>query len=594
AGEPEGQGGDGSEIGENVRDAKGTTTAPFRAAIYLRVSSQGQVKTDYDPQGNSIPSQRAACIQRAKEIGAVIVDEYVEPGRSAKELEKRAAFQDMRRRIKTKKDVDYVIVYAFNRAFRNAADRAVVSKEFRKAGARIIATNLVLEDTPESEMIEGIMSYVDEYRIKADGKDIAYKMGEKIKRGGTVTVAKLGYKNVRVDIDGRKVADIALDEERAPFILQMFELYATGRYGYYDLQEIMTERGLRTRPTARFPKPGPISIHSIGRILRDHYYCGWVTHEGIEHKGRHPAIVHEALFQRVQHVLDAERGGGTRNRVHKHPLKGRVWCDRCGKRLLIAKANGNGGTYYYFFCTGRQNKSCTLPYLPVAEKSGVEAAVTQHYKDVRLDADFRAEVSAMTEAALTDELDTNEQLRRELSTRLTRLDAKETALVSYIGDPDWPREKLSAQMQEVRREQEGVRRQLGDIQAALSAGREVLLRGMKLLTTPDRIYDEGSDVVRAVLTKAIFTRLYLDADEERRVSVAAHELAEPFDALVPAQTAWRHTAASEQATTGTAGRGMPTAGLGSIRGRYSLMGAPASDDQDVVRLLAAIFERSWF
>lgn len=92
------------------------------------------------------------------------------------------------------KDVDYVIVYAFNRAFRNAADRAVVSKEFRKLGARIIATNLVLEDTPESEMIEGIMSYVDEYSIKADGKDIAYKMGEKIKRGGTVTRAKIGYK----------------------------------------------------------------------------------------------------------------------------------------------------------------------------------------------------------------------------------------------------------------------------------------------------------------------------------------------------------------------------------------------------------------
>jgi len=163
----------------------GRSPAPFRAVIYLRVSSQGQVKTDYDPEGNSIPSQRAACIQRAKELGAVIIDEYVEPGRSAKELDKRDEFQKMRRRIISKKDVDYIIVYAFNRAFRNAADRAIVSKEFRKAGARIIATNLMLDDTPEAELIEGILSYVDEYRIKSDAKDIAYKMGEKVKRGGT-------------------------------------------------------------------------------------------------------------------------------------------------------------------------------------------------------------------------------------------------------------------------------------------------------------------------------------------------------------------------------------------------------------------------
>jgi len=67
--------------------------------------------------------------------------------------------------------VDYGIAYAFNRAFRNAVDQAVANREACKAGAPIITTNFVLDDTPESEMIKGIMSYVDEYGSKVDRLD---------------------------------------------------------------------------------------------------------------------------------------------------------------------------------------------------------------------------------------------------------------------------------------------------------------------------------------------------------------------------------------------------------------------------------------
>lgn len=38
-----------------------TASAVKRTVIYLRVSSAGQVNTDYDPEGLSIPAQREAC-----------------------------------------------------------------------------------------------------------------------------------------------------------------------------------------------------------------------------------------------------------------------------------------------------------------------------------------------------------------------------------------------------------------------------------------------------------------------------------------------------------------------------------------------------
>ena len=573
-----------------MTDSRVKPERPLRAAIYLRVSSAGQVKTDYNPEGISLPAQRKACLQRAREVGALVVpEEYIEPGRSAKELEKRPVFQELRQRIKTKRDIDYVIVYAFNRAFRNAADRAIVTREFRKLGVRIIAANLALEDTPEAEMIEGILSYVDEYRIKADGKDIAFKMGEKIKNGGTASRAKIGYKNVRVVLDdGRKVADIVLDEDRALFITQMFDLYATGRYSYYDVQQIITERGLCAQQDQRWPGRRPVSIHSIGRILTDRYYCGYVTHEGKEYKGRHPALVSEDVFERVQQVITTERGGGSRNRVHKHHAKGRLFCGRCGKRLLIAKATGNGGTFFYYFCIGRQTKTCSLPYLPIADRVGVEAVISKHFAAVRLDTRFSAQIGEMVADTLRDEVQTDTLVRRELNRRAKELAAKEDALFDLVGDPAWPKDKLNARMAQVRREREGIDAQLADAQVTLEAGREVFSRGLDMLSQPDSVYDALQDeAARGALVKAVFGKLYLDADDDRHVTVTDHELATPFDALSAAQAAWQWTAVDRTLTDALDHAERQRVTMDKTRGRRP-DGATASDE-NLVQLLASIF-----
>jgi hypothetical protein len=41
-------------------------------------------------------------------------------------------------------------------------------------------------------------------------------------------------------------------------------------------------------------------------------------------------------------------------REHPHYLKGSIFCGQCGSRLIICHAKGNGGTYAYFICIGRQ------------------------------------------------------------------------------------------------------------------------------------------------------------------------------------------------------------------------------------------------
>ncbi|WP_084595810.1 recombinase family protein [Microbacterium profundi] len=224
-----------------------------RAVTYLRVSSKGQVNTDYDPEGISIPAQRVSCQRKAEQLGLTIVAEYVEPGKSATEMTKRIAFQEMLERIRRDRDVDYVIVYKLSRFARNRIDDAVVMADLQKRGVNLISATESIDATPVGQLMHGILAAFNEYRSREDGADIAYKMAQKAKNGGTLGRAPLGYLNVTENVDGRKINTVAIDTERAPFVQLAFELYATGNHTYQDIADELTDRGLLTRATSRSP-----------------------------------------------------------------------------------------------------------------------------------------------------------------------------------------------------------------------------------------------------------------------------------------------------------------------------------------------------
>jgi site-specific DNA recombinase len=81
-----------------------------------RTSSLGrQIETDSDPEGIALPAQCKAITTRAKELGAVIVNEFTDLGKSAKSIEHRDTFREMIAYLKANRNVRYVIVYALSR-----------------------------------------------------------------------------------------------------------------------------------------------------------------------------------------------------------------------------------------------------------------------------------------------------------------------------------------------------------------------------------------------------------------------------------------------------------------------------------------------
>lgn len=404
--------------------------------LYLRVSTASQVNTDYDPEGLSIPTQRKICLAKAKQLGITIVDEYVELGRSGTKTVNRPEFQAMLERLHTRGDVDCVMVYKLSRLNRSRFDDAVTMMELRKANVTLISATENIDETPEGQLVHGMLAAVNEYRSAADGTDIRIKLLRKIEQGGTISPAPLSYLNVIDTVEGRRINAIGLDPERAPLIRKAFELYATGDYSCEHLQQKLTDLGLTTRPSAKRPTPRPLAVSTIHRLLADPYYTGIVTFKGKQYPGRHKPLVSQELFDRVQEIR-ALRSNNTRDRVHFHYLKGGILhCERCHKagrrsRFVYTEAKGKGGTYAYYLCRGRQDGHCDMPYLPVPL---VEDYVQRHVCTLSLGSDF----TQRTEAEMTQALDDQQALIRQsnqaIARKLKDITAKEGRLIDLVAD----------------------------------------------------------------------------------------------------------------------------------------------------------------
>lgn len=293
-----------------------------RAVIYLRVSSAGQVNTDYDPEGLSIPAQRQACQRYAQRHGAVVVREYVEPGVSGGSLLKRAAFRRMIDETSEQRDVDLVVVWSVSRWARNQEDHWVARGLVTKAGAKLVSVKEPIgEETSHGILLEGVMAAAAAARRIEISEEVKRGIKRKVEVGGTNGLAPIGYLNDREPLpQGGEVRTVIIDKQRGPLIVWAFETYATGLYSLSDIVVLLEARGLTTRPTRRHG-PHPLSLSQVHRLLSNPYYAGYVTHNGHVYQGRHEPLISQEQYDQVQSVLVAHRHSGERDRKHQHYLK---------------------------------------------------------------------------------------------------------------------------------------------------------------------------------------------------------------------------------------------------------------------------------
>ena len=187
------------------------------------------------------------------------------------------------------------------------------------------------------------------------------------------------------------------DERTAPVIRRVFTWYAAGRMGAAAIASRLDAEHAPAPPRGWQPAV-------VLWILANEAYVGRVHWREQTFPGLHEPLIDQATFDRAQALLK-ERGGDWTHRAARAEflLSGLLRCGRCRRAYVGMSAKGNGGTYHYYACSGRQKlgrKGCDGERL---SKDKLETAIldqlTSLYRHGGLIRD------AIQQAAASDETD---------------------------------------------------------------------------------------------------------------------------------------------------------------------------------------------
>ncbi len=473
-----------------------------QAVLYLRVSTTEQARRGGEAEGFSIPVQRDTARARAEMLGAVVVEEFVDAGKSATTMN-RDGLRALLEYVEAQHPA-YVIVYKLDRLSRNLANGISIRRAISAAGCQLISCSEPVDDSsPMGVMVLNMMDNWNEYYSNNLGEEMKGKLIAKIRSGGTIGKAPIGYLNRVQRVSGVQVHDVVVDEVRGPLIAWVFEAFSSGDWSLNSITEAAQAKGLTTVPTRQMAEK-PIPRSTLARLLRNPYYMGLLRWKGAIYPGGHQALVTKDIFDRVQSILDSHDVGGQKQRVHNHYLKGSVFCDQCGSTMCITKTvNRHGSEYLYFFCLGRYRRrtSCTQRAVPV---DLVEAHIEKKWQSVQIDVEYAHRVRDLMADALVGYRETQEADRARAARRRAQLNEQRLKLLNAHYMDAIPLELL-------KEEQDRISRELADTDEKLRAANvtiekidHIMRRSLEFLTNCYMTYISATPQIRRQLNQAVF------------------------------------------------------------------------------------------
>lgn len=354
-------------------------------AAYIRVSTDDQL--DYSPE-----SQRKLLLEYAKKNGMVLPEEniYTDDGISGRKAAKRPGFLALISAAKSKpKPFDVILVWKFSRFARNQEESIVYKSMLRKnCGIEVVSISEQLPDGEFGSLIERIIEWMDEYySIRLSG-EVRRGMTERVKQGGAVSVAPIGY--VYQD------KQLVIDPESAEVVKMIFDEFLHGA-GMLSIAKKLNDMGIRTRRgntwenrTVRYVLNNPVYIGKIRWSEEGandyHINHGW-TDNTIMADGTHKPLISESVFAAVQEKIQEyeKRYKSSTSKIHQREnvttlLQGLLKCSVCGGTMTRTTSVGMN-------CSQYVHGKCTVShYTPIYRMEQIVlSAVEEQLKSTEMD-----------------------------------------------------------------------------------------------------------------------------------------------------------------------------------------------------------------
>lgn len=316
--------------------------------IYARVSPRG---SDSDRE-TSIKMQLDLCREYVLSQGGEIVSAVSDEFYSGKDMSRPAWSQVMAELDSGAAEWETICCYKLSRMTRSLRDGAVIfDKLYRHAKGFVSITEKNLDfSTPSGRAMLGILQVFNQFEREQTAENTRNKM---------ISIAAAGLWPCGNPPYGYRRAtkgdnQIYVDPRRSEIVRDIFAMYAADNYTTMHI--VQKYRGV-------------LSKQQILNLLRNKTYLGRIVYAGQEFPGRHPAIIDETLWQRVQTKLPcAKRHSRPKAQRYPYVLSGLVKC-HCGRYMTPASAKS--GEYHYYRCT--DNITCKNRIsAPLLEKSALD------------------------------------------------------------------------------------------------------------------------------------------------------------------------------------------------------------------------------
>ena len=345
----------------------------YIAGLYLRLSQEDERQGE----SVSIDNQRTILRKYAEDKGFEIHDEYIDDGVSGTTFD-RPEVQRLLDDAKTGV-INTIIVKDLSRFGRNYIEVGqYVDYVFPAFGIRFIAIqdNVDTEnrDSGAMEMMP-IMNVFNEWHAANTSKKIRAVKRANAKEGiYTAKKASYGYK---MGTDKKRAP--VIDEETAPIVRRIFEMYASG-ISPMKIAEVLNKEGIPSpavyaySQTGQKPKPNSVGIWTavtIREMLNKIIYIGhmpqlrWTSYSYKNHKrfrkdekewtvvyNTHEPIISQELWDRVQERQKSVATGRQTKIGFTHPLSGFLICADCGNKMKLCTtvSRNTGKRFYHFNC----------------------------------------------------------------------------------------------------------------------------------------------------------------------------------------------------------------------------------------------------
>lgn len=336
----------------------------LRAVFYARVS------TEEEMQVNALAKQIQENRDVIKEKGWILVDEYIDEGKSGTKIKGRNEYQRLLDDLEADK-FDIIVIKSQDRLQRNTKDWYVFIDRLVTNEKKLY---MYLEGafySTDNALITGIKAILaEEY-----SRDLSKKLNnsnqrriDRVRKGEEVSAMGTNMAYGHYIKDGKWV----VDPEQAEVVKKVYELYKK-RNSLRKVCRELNELGYRNQ------KGTPFLEDSVRRIIRNErnmgvnvvnrYHRDFDTkkivklpkEEWVYQEGACEPIISKEEWKEANDRMDSKVGVDTKGKMRgrgtgSDPLSGKMFCASCGKVLWKHKSNG----YTNWFCSGNYGKGATI------------------------------------------------------------------------------------------------------------------------------------------------------------------------------------------------------------------------------------------